>query len=216
MIRSSLPRGIFEAVTVKRTGLIGDALATVVAFLKGPDREPDDPIKADPDEDESTEVDWWQHYGFLSRPPNGAEALIARIGAQTFALASRYLAAKAFGKLNEGDVALYSVGNNILRLNANGSISMLAPDKKGKQMIMRLDPKGEITLMLGNGTIIQMSESSGISMLAQTGNITLAAPAGSVQVIAQALNNMSPVLKANAVAAKPLTPATALNPGIFV
>lgn len=204
---------IFDVVPIKRTDLVGDTLSTIVAFLRGPSRAPDDPMSAEPDEDESTEIDWWQHYGIMSRPPDGSEALIARVGAQSFAIASRFLGATGFGKLNAGDVALYSVGKCAIRLNANGSISVIAPDLRGKQMIMRFDPKGEITMMLGNGFIAQLSEANGFVVNVPNKDITLAGR--NVNIVAQALINAAPVFKANAAGAKPLA-ADSLNPGIFV
>lgn len=205
--------GLLDVVPIKRTDLVGDTLSTIVAFMKGPTRAPDDPMKPDPDEDESTEIDWWQHYGFASRAPDNSEMLVARLGAQTFALASRFLGATGFGKLNAGDVALYSMGGCAIRLNGNGSISVLAPDKRGKQMLARFDPKGEITMALGNGFVVQLSEEKGFVVNVPGKDVTIAGR--NITIVGQALNNACPVFKANAAASAPLN-ASSVNPGMFV
>lgn len=207
--------GLIDILPIKRTELIGNAKNVIGVFLKSPDPSPGDPIDLGPDADESAPVDWWQHYGFLSRPPADAETLALRVGSQVFGIASRALAAAGvFGKMSEGDVAVYSIGGNVIRLNANGSISVLVPTANGKQLVARFDPKGagEIKIVNGAGMAIEMSEASGVVINAGQKDVTIACK--NFQVIGTATNLNTASVKLGITGGKPLVgPGTA--PWIF-
>ena len=206
-------QSLFSILPIKRTDVVGDDKSTIVAFQEQPPSTPGDPIDLGADADESTPIDWWQHYGFLSRPPDGAESLVVWIGSQAFSLASRALAAAGvWGKMTAGDVALYSVGKNAIRLNATGSISMLVPSN-GKQIVVSIQPKGAIQFMLANGFYIELSEEQGFVVSTPGKDITLSGL--NVNVNAMALNNNSAVLKTTIAASQPLV-ATSVAPGVFV
>jgi len=205
--------GLVDILPVKRSDLIGDNQSTIGVFLSEPERSPDDPIK--PDSDESAPIDWWQHYGFLSRPPANAEVLALRVGAQVFGIASRALASvAAFGKMGEGDVALYSIGGNLIRLQANGAINVLVPTKNGKQLVVRLDPKGadEIKIVNGAGMAIEFSEENGLVVNAGQKDVTFACR--NFQVIGAATNLNTASVKLGVSGAKPLV-GTAASPQVF-
>lgn len=207
--------GLVDILPIKRTELVGDSQSTLAVFLGFLDQSPDDPIDLGPDAEESASVDWWQHYGLLSRPPSGAEALVLRVGGQTFGLASRMLSAIGFGKLGEGDVALYTIGGNVIRLNANGSISVLVPTANGKQLVVRLDPKGagEIKVVNGAGMAMEFSEANGLTVNAGQRDVTIACK--NFQVVAQAANLNVATLKTWAGASAPLQ-ASSTAPAVFV
>jgi len=204
--------GLVDVLPIARTTLRGDDDSTVLAYLESPAHDPQDPVARPADDAENAEVDWWQHYGFASRPPSGAEALVIRAGQQVFGLASRALAALGvFGKLKEGDVALYSMGGNLIRLNANGSISVLVPQKNGKQMVVRLDPEGTIKGLVAPSYAFEFGK-DGCVINAADKDVTISGKI--VTISAQAFINNSPVIKLNAAAALPLLP-TSQNPGVF-
>jgi hypothetical protein len=209
-------RSLFEILTVKRTDLEGDDKSTIVAYLEQLAAAAGDPL--DPQDcDESSPVDWWQHYGFISRPPVGAEAFIARVGANAIALASRAIAALGvFGKMSDGDVALYSIGGNVIRLNANGSVSVLVKTANGKQWVARIDPKGggSLKVLNGSGMAIEFSDEQGFVLNAGSKDITLAC--GTFQVLAGQANMNVGSIKLHAAAAKPMVAGANTAPSVFI
>ena len=211
--------GLVEVLPISRSDTEGDDGGTVVAYANLAADDPDDPIQLAPDEKESTGLNWWQHYGFLSRPPAGSEALVMRIGAQAFAIASRALAASGmFGKMSDGDVAMFSVGGNVIRVNANRSISVLVPTDNGKQMVARFDPKkgGSFKMLTGDGLAMEFSKENGFVVNAGTANITFATQ-GTFQVNAQGgLLNNSPTFKSWMGATKPMVAANNTAASVFI
>jgi phage gp45-like len=207
---------LLEVLTVKRTELIGKLGTIVSVFAETPEKDPDDPSGVVADEI-SEPSEWWQHYGFVSRPPDGAEYLTLRVGATIVAFASRALAfADAYGKLGKGDVGLYSVGKNTLRLAAGGSISMLVPDARGKQIVFRIDPQGSFKVMLGNGFFLELSEENGFAVSTPDKNVNLAGK--DIIVTGNSLINNSGVLQTTRTAGLPLAtgPITKPNPGLLI
>jgi hypothetical protein len=208
-------RALFDILPIKRTGLEGDSQNTIVAYLQQLGAASGDPIDLS-DGDESAPIDWWQHYGFVSRPPVGAEAFVARVGANAIALASRALnALGVFGKMSDGDVALYSMGGNVIRLNANGSVSVLVKTANGKQWVARIDPKGggSLKILNGAGMAIEFSEDQGFVLNAGQKDITLSC--GTFQVLASQANMNVGSIKLHAAATAPLQPSSTA-PGVFV
>lgn len=208
--------GLIDILPVKRSDLLGDGKSTIGIFLAEPEHSPDDPISPT-DSDESPPVDWWQHYGFLSRPPPGAEVFAIRAGAQVFGIASRALAAAGiFGKMSDGDVAIYSIGGNVIRLNANGSLSVLVPTKNGKQFVARIDPKGagELKVVNGAGMAIEFSEENGLVVNVGQKDVTFACK--NFQVVGVATNLNTASTKTWAGASKPMVAGSNTAPGVFV
>ena len=73
----------------------------------------------------------WGQYGFSSRPgkPDGTnrcQAIVGDLAGRRAVLFTRDTRGpKAHGDLNDGDVAVWSVGKNSIRCNADGSIAIL-------------------------------------------------------------------------------------------
>lgn len=205
---------LLEVLTVKRTELIGKLGTIVAAFAEAPEKDADDPSSVDAEEI-SEPSEWWQHYGFVSRPPKGAEYLNMRVGATIVAFASRALAAAdAYGKMGEGDVGLYSVGKNTIRLAKSGAISMLVPSN-GKQIAFRIDPNGSFKVMLGNGFFLELSEENGFAVSTPGKDINLAGK--NAITTGSAFINNSGVMVTTRGAVAPLAtgPIGKANPGLF-
>jgi phage gp45-like len=211
--------GLFSWLRVKRTEMIGKDSNIVSVFSQTPPRDPQDDAQLPDVNDETEPAEWGEHYGFATRPPADCEHFAIRAGASIVSIASRMLSALAkAGKLSEGDVAIYSIGGNVIRLNANGSISCLVPTSDGKQMVIRLDPKGKGSLKWMNsaGMCIEASEENGIALNAGDKDITLAGK--NIQINGMALNNNCPVFKSTITATTPFTggPLMKPNPGLMV
>jgi phage gp45-like len=195
---------LFDVLTVKRSELLGDVKATIGLFMESSRGEdPDDPIELA--DDESAPVDLWQHYGFLSRPPPKSQSLVARVGANVFAIATRAVSAiKVFGQLGEGDVAVYSAGGNVIRLNHDGSISVIVPTEGGDQVVAQISHKGKgaIRAVVPPGLAFEMSEKNGITLNAGDKDVTIAGK--QVQIVAQQFVNASGVVKLHAGAMIPI------------
>lgn len=219
--------GLIDVFKVKRTELIGNAKAIVSAVLSAPERDAGDDTVLPDNADELEPAEWWQHYGFASRPPKDTESLVVRAGATIAAIASRALAAvKVFGQLNDGDVAIYSVAGNVIRLNASGSISVLVPTANGKQLIVQLSPKGagSIKAMTGNGFSFELSDENGLAVNVGSKPITFAC--GTFQVVGKQTNLYTASTKLSATAITPFPGINAAgsasgtvappNPGLMV
>lgn len=174
---------ILDILKVKRTEMIGDAKNVVQAFFEAPKQATEDTWTEQQESDESAPVDTWQHYGFVSRLPKGAEALVMRFGQSAYAIASRALtAAKVFGSLGEGDVALYTSGGNVVRLNTDGSITMLSPSGS-KQHVLHINKDG-LKFVTAHGIAFEISDKNGFYVNAGDKDITLATT-GNVQHVAK-------------------------------
>lgn len=204
---------ILDILKVKRTEMIGDAKNVVQAFFEAPKQATEDTWTEQQESDESAPVDTWQHYGFVSRLPKGAEALVMRFGQSAYAIASRALtAAKVFGSLGEGDVALYTSGGNVVRLNTDGSVTVLVPDGK-KHIVIHASAKSHgIKAMTAGGMTFEMSDENGVSLNAGSKALTLSSSL-MVQVVAPQCALEVGVLKTNMAAKTPLVGVAALAPG---
>lgn len=206
---------LLEILTVKRTDLIGKAATIVSVFFEAPEKDAEDESGVTAEEI-SEPAEWWQHYGFASRPPEGAESMVLRAGATVASIASRALAAAdAYGKLGKGDSCLYSVGKNTIRLAASGAISMLVPSH-GQQIVFRIDPKGSFKVLLANGFYMELSEENGFAVA--TPGKDQSFNGRNFQFVGVALNNDCAVLKTNKMAGVPLTtgPVSKANPGLLI
>jgi len=202
---------LFDIHPIKRTELVGDAKSTIAVFFEALTRAPGDPLGGDQDS-ESAPADWWQHYGFLSRPPVGAEGIFMRLGANVVTIASRALAAAGiFGQMSVGDVAIYSVGKNVLRLNADGSVSLMRLTKSGKHVIAIMTKDDKVQVLIPPATVFEMTP-QGITLKGDT--ITIAG-SKSVQIIGPQLNCAVGVNKLHIGASLPLVPTSAA-PNVFV
>lgn len=210
-MKYQLASAILDFLTVKRTDLAKADESMTEVYFENPDKDSEDPVKTD---DECGPGEWWQSYGVASRPPTGAQALLLRAGDVMVGIAARVSAAKEIiGLLSPGDVALYSVGKNLIRLNANGSIAVRAKDKKGRDMVAYVDPKGPSVKLVVSDMALEVSEENGIVLNAGNRPITLAGM--SIQLNGQSLNCNVPVSKLHMGASMPLQ-ATSTAPGVFV
>lgn len=186
MSASSLS-GLFQILDVKRSELVGKAKDIVVAYFDEPDRDPADDVPVTNDETEPAE--WWTPYGLYGRPPDGSTSFVVRAGATFAALASRVVGiGDVVGKLAAGDVALWSVGRNVLRLNASGSVSLLVRTENGKQVVVNVSPKGsgEIKVVTGAGMSFELSEANGLAVNVGQKDVTFACR--NFQVVGQSAN----------------------------
>ena len=210
--------GLFDVAALKRTELVGDLKASIVAFFKAATKKDDFDVDLPADCDESFAVDWWQHYGLASRPPAESESLLARVGSEVYAIASRTLAvAKAYGQLSEGDVALYSIGKNLIKLAKDGALTVLVPAPKNKQTVIHISPKdGSIKGIVPPGLTFEISPKNGICLNAGDKNITLAGK--SIQFIGSSCNINTGSVKLGLTGARPLSAASIVAPvpNIFV
>lgn len=207
--------GLFDVLAVKRTELVGELKSTIAAYFATSEQAPGDPYVAT--DDETAPVDWWQHYGFVSRPPEGSEALLLRFGANVFAVASRALAAAGiFGQLSAGDVALFSMGKNAIRLNADGSVSLTKQTAGGQLLILTVGKDDSIKGYIPNGPWFEMSAAKGITFNAGQAPLTLASNV-KVQIVAPQLVNAVGVNMLHIAAAKPIAcpPGTVPVPNVF-
>ena len=195
----SILSGIIDVARIKRTELMGDAKDVIAAFFETPEQDADEGVS----ESESEPVNWWQQYGFVSRPPAGAESLFVRLGKQAFAIASRTLAAAGiFGQLNEGDVAIFSLGKNVLRMNADGSVMLLKLTKSDKHLVITVTKDDEIKVLVPDGPHFEMSKKQTV-LHAGNARLTLASNVA-VQVVAPQMLNEVGINKLHMGAVRPM------------
>jgi len=203
---------MYDVLLVARSVFIGKAKDVVAVLLRSPETLPDD--EGAPTETETEEVEWWQHYGFISRPPVDAEVLKLNLGRFVVGIASRVLAtAGVYGQLKDGDVGLYSVGKQVLRLNADGSVSLLKLTKAGKHLVVTITKTDEIKLLHPDGAYVEISK-AGIVLKHDTAPVTISSGV-KVQIIAPQLVNMVGVNMLHVGASTPLVPTSAA-PNVFI
>lgn len=196
--------GLFDVARLKRTELVGNIKSSILAFFSAPEQDEGSGIELPPDCNESFGVDWWQHYGFASRPPEDSESLLVRVGAEAYAIASRAIsAAKAYGQLSEGDVALYSMGGALLKLAKNGAVTLLVPTKDKKQTVIHVSSEdGSIKGIVPPGLTFEISPKNGICLNAGDKNITLAGK--TIQFVGTSCNINTGNVKLGVNGARPL------------
>ena len=127
------------------------------------------------------EADIWSAYGFAYRPAapddKGATQVVADFVAGRWSvIASRDTrGADIYGALNEGDVAVWSIGKNAFRANASGSISMF---KQGTSVdsAVAIGDDGAITL-LNEWGVVQLGK-DGFSVTLASGQMLSLGPDG--------------------------------------
>lgn len=133
------------------------------------------------DGSDQDEADIWSDYGFAYRPAapdaKGATQVVADFVAGRWSvIASRDTrGADIYGALNEGDVAVWSIGKNAVRLNADGSISLF---KQGATVdsAVAIGDDGAITL-LNEWGVVQLG-SDGFSVTLASGQMLSLGPDG--------------------------------------
>ena len=121
---------------------------------------------------EGSNVEWWQHVGFASRPSNPvlgkecAQAVVLRSGGQDISLASQDLRGlDLYGALAPGETCLYAsgadgAGQARILLKADGSVSLFSKQGNttgGTGMLIQLDAANNAIRLLnasGHGIII--------------------------------------------------------------
>lgn len=123
----------------------------------------------------------WSHYGLSYRPadPSGdksTQALTLEVAGRPVIFATRDVrGADIHGDLNAGDVAVWSIGKNAVRLNASGSISMF---KQGESVdsAVAIGDDGAITL-LNEWGVVQLGK-DGFSVTLASGQMLSLGPDG--------------------------------------
>jgi phage gp45-like len=210
---------LIDIATVKRTELLGDAKNVISAFFSTPDKHPDDQWADQSPTDESEPVDCWQQYGFVSRLPKGAQAVLLRWGENTFAIASRVMvAARVFGQLAEGDVALFALPGNMIKLGADGSIVFRVPTDNGQDMVLVLSGKdgGSLKFVIPSGPAVEWSAKNGITHNAGDKPVTNSSTTKIQNIAAQMVDEVG-VHKLHMAASKPMVGVACLAaPNLFV
>lgn len=203
--------GLVDVWKVKRTELAGKAKDLVSVIFAIPERDPEDTAPLPDTSGETEPASWWQHYGFASRPPANAESLVIRAGATFAAIASRVVGG-LYGKLGVGDVAMWSTGGAILRLNADASVTLLVPSG-GKQWVVSLQPgpKGGLRIISPRGMAVEMSDTNGISLNSADLPLTLAGK--KIQIVGQEVIINGGAVKLGMKGAVPLVGVGSLTPG---
>lgn len=204
----------FEVLTVKRTELIGKTKTLVSVFFATEDRDPADTSGVTAEE-VAEPAEWWQAYGFVSNPPEGVEALVMHVGQTVAAFASRYVAGGSiFGKLNKGDVAVYSIGKAMLRVNADGSIALMRIAKSGQPIMLQLTADDKVQVLGPNGSALQMA-TDGVTLNAGNAPLTLSSNVG-VQIVAPALLNKVGLNSLHVAGAKPMIAGQNTAPNVLI
>ncbi len=147
-------------------------------------------------------AEWWQHYGFASRPPKpksgkeAAQAVVVRMGDHDVVIASQDLRGLAlYGNLDHGETAIYAAGEDgkgqaRILLKKDGSVSMYTLQgnaEGGSSCTIQLLASGEINLA---------SPLGGVSI--KDGKITLLSAAGAgVELSSSGVNLLGPTVMAN-------------------
>ncbi len=168
---------------------------------------------ANPGEDEGVDVPQapaFGVYGLVSRPSaandNGlCEAITADVGGTNVVVATRDTRAESVvGKLAEGDVALWSVGNNCVLLKANGTVSIRHNAAAGgADAWIQIESDGAIKI--GNaGGGIEITTAGKVTIYGSGGE-AMAIGGGSVALTAPEVKLQSATTMLHAAAARPLS-----------
>jgi hypothetical protein len=117
-------------------------------------------------------AEWWQHYGFASRPPKpeagkqAAQGVVVRMGDHDIVIASQDMRGlELYGSLDHGEVCIYAAGEDgaaqgRVLLKKDGSVSLFTKRGNaagGTGMLIQLDAAGNAIRLLnasGHGVII--------------------------------------------------------------
>ena len=206
--------GLVDVLKVARSELVGKAKNIVSVLLVSPVPQPDDDDA--PTETESEPTEWWQHYGFASRPPVDADVMKFNLGRLVVGLASRALAtAKVYGLLGDGDVALYSTGNQVLRLNDDGSVVLMKETSNGEHLVVSISKDDLIQVVHPDGAYFEMGGDDGIVMKHNTKKVTIASGV-MVQIVAPSLVCAVGANKLHVGAVKPMVATQNTAPNVWI
>lgn len=136
-------------------------------------------------------AEWWQHYGFASRPPKpdagkeAAQAVVVRMGDHDIVIASQDLRGlELYGALDHGEVCIYAAGPDgtgqaRALFKKDGSVSLFSRQGNtpgGTGMLIQLDATNNALRLLngsGHGLIID-----GDAVTLTTGTAALSLTAG--------------------------------------
>lgn len=211
----SIGAEMFDVLRLARNTAAGVAKDVLAVVLRSPVADPDD--EGAPPETEGEEHEWWQHYGFVSKLPKNADAEVFRLklGTWAIALASRVVSTiGVYGQLSDGDVGLYSTGKQVLRLNADGSVSLVKLTKSGQHLVVTITKDDEIKVVHPDGPYFEMSKST-LTMIHPTAPVTIHSGVA-VQIIAPTLVQEVGVVKLHAGASKPMVASTNTAPNVFI
>lgn len=133
-------------------------------------------------------VEWWQHVGFVSRPPkaidekNTPQAIIIRRGSSDVAIASQDLRGlDLYGNLAEGETCIYAPGPDgsaqaRILLKADGSINLFTKgdnESGGKGMGVFINPDGSISIAGTEGNAVLLGSDGSLKMFNGSGGIQI-------------------------------------------
>jgi hypothetical protein len=146
---------------------------------------------------DSDSVEWWQHYGYASRPPKpepgkqAAQALVLNKGDYDIAIASQDLRGlELYGTLDHGETCVYSAGDDgkgqaRALFKKDGSVHLYTRKgntESGGGMVVQLDAQNGVIRLVndkGYGLII---DQDGIKLTAKDSALTLGGD-GSVSLV---------------------------------
>lgn len=131
-IRMEVARALERAALIVRRGTVSSTGGSGFVQIEGFDEERGD------------DVEMWQHYGFASRPPAGAEILTVKVGADA-----------------ENAIAVAEASRENRPTLADGEVTIYGSSSGGSQASVKINASGEVIgvpktgqmVLLGNGTI---------------------------------------------------------------
>lgn len=206
---------MFDVLKLARTAVAGVAKNVLTVVLRSPTADPDD--QGAPPETEGEEHEWWQHYGFVSKLPKNADAEVFRLklGTWAIALASRVVSTiGVYGQLSDGDVGLYSTGKQVLRLNADGSVSLIKLCKSGQHLVVTITKDDAIQLIHPDGPRVHI-DGKQMTLTHPTAPVTITSGVA-VQIVAPTLALGVGVVKTHVGATKPMVAGANAAPNVFI
>lgn len=137
---------------------------------------------------DSDNVEWWQHVGFVSRPPKAekgkeaAQAVVIRQGNYDAAIASQDLRGiELAGQLKDGETCLYAPGADgeaqaRMLLKADGSINLFTKagnESGGTGMGIFINPSGAVSILNPGGAAILVGDDGSIKLFNGSGGIQI-------------------------------------------
>ena len=135
---------------------------------------------------ESDAAEWWQHVGFVSRPPkpvagsSSCQAVGIRTRDHDIILATKDLRGQTLsGQIGDGETCMYSAGSDgnsqaRVLLKGDGSVNVFTRDgntDSGQAVIIRVDADSKIALQSKHGAI--QIDSDGVTLTAGSASLKL-------------------------------------------
>mgnify|MGYP000097227700 CR=1 FL=1 len=158
-------------------------------------------------------------YGFTCLPPAGSQVYALSQGGIRRVIAAKFEnSSQIYGNLSQGDVAIYSAGQNAIRMLADGKISFIQKGANGvKDTALTMGDDGKVS-WLGPNIAITADE-DGLNIFHTPSNHGIRIDAQGVHVFGAAINLSGGSISLGSAAAKPMiaTVATPLvAPTVFV